>query len=303
MNTLLKNCLFMVALSILASLGSLRGEVLIMTHIFNKPNMVYWHHETLKKFLKDEYKFVVFNDAPNDELSKKTKEICQILGIDCVDVPQSIHYYKAPYLSGPRTPLGDPSAECADTIQYMLDILGFDYPGISVVIDSDMFLIRELSIEKMMNNYAISAHPQHRESPEGRITYMLPNLLIFNMEKLPEKKTLNFNVGKIHGVNVDTGGFTHFYLEQHPDISWLKTDCVTIPLDVDKSRLDRKVIDYFKSKPKMFSLLTEMKYDYEVYYEYTFLHFRAGSNWYKMNPEKFKEKSKIFYEALGEILN
>src|SRR5262245_60577830 len=107
----------------------MEAKVLIMTHAYNKPEYIPWQYWTFKKFFQDEYEFIVFNDAPNSDLSDNIQNICHELDISCIEVPQFIHFFKSPYLPGSRNPLGDPSAECADTIQYMLDTLGFDYPG------------------------------------------------------------------------------------------------------------------------------------------------------------------------------
>jgi hypothetical protein len=273
-----------------------------MTHTYNQPELIHWQNAAFKKFLKDDYRFVVFNDAPNAQTSQETRTLCEALGISCIDVPQSIHHYTAPYLPGSRNPFGDPSAECADTIQYMLDTLGFDHPGLVAIFDSDMFLIREFSLEKEMQGYAIGGHPQYRQSSQERITYLLPNLVFLDMSQLPDKRSLNFNVGSIYGVNVDTGGYTYYYLQQHPEVPWLQTDCVTAPYLATRTPLEPEVLEYFNAHPKMFQLMTEMRYDYEFYDRYTFMHFRAGSNWYKMAAEKRLEKTRLFYEALEEVL-
>jgi hypothetical protein len=278
----------------------INAELLILTHAYNKPEMIYWQNAGFKKFLKDEYKFVVFNDAPNAELSSQVQAICAELQLSCLDVPQVIHHYTAPYLPGIRNPLGDPSAECAETIQYMMDTIGFDYAGIVLVIDSDMFLIKETSLEEVLADHALAAHPQYKEGMSGCVTYLLPNLILCNMEKLEDKKTLNFNIGMIDGVRVDTGGYTHYYLQEHSQLKWLKIDCMLAPLN--ESYLDSVSLNFFKRHPKMFQLMTEMKYDYEFYMKYTFIHFRSGSNWSKMDSLNRSKKIAIFYEAMEELL-
>lgn len=281
----------------------LEAEVLILTHAYNRPEFIYWQDAAFKKFLKDDYKFVVFNDAPNEELAIQIRAICQTLDLTCIDVPQEIHHYASPYLPGPRNPVGrSPSAECADTIQYMLDTRGFDHPGIVVVFDSDMFLIREMSIEDLLKDYEVAAHPQIRYGSNGPVYYFLPNLVFLNMETLIDKKNLNFNVGTIDGVCVDTGGCTYYYLQQHPHLKWLQTDCVTARFNEHQSNLSSRTIAYFKSHPAMYRLMTEMKYDYEFYINYCFIHFRAGSNWYQMDAKQQEEKFRIFYEALRDVL-
>lgn len=274
------------------------APVLVLTHAFNKPEFIRWQHATLKKFLKDDYQFIVFNDAPNSLLYSQINEICQNLDILCLDIPQSIHDYQNPYLPGPspRNILGDPSAECAETIQYMMDTMGFDYPGIVVILDSDMFPIRDLSIKTMMVDYEVATHPQVRKGENVIITYFLPNLLFFNMETLQDKRTLNFNIGIIDGTNVDTAGCTYFYIKDHPGLKWLRTDCV-YRLHENAS-LDN--IQYFQSHPKMYQLMTEGKYDFEFYADYTFVHFRGGSNWY--NLAAYLDKERYFFDGLTDLL-
>ena len=39
------------------------AKVLVITHSYNRPDFIEIQHKTLKKSLKDEYEFVVFNDA------------------------------------------------------------------------------------------------------------------------------------------------------------------------------------------------------------------------------------------------
>ena len=277
---------------------NLNAKVLILTHAYNRPEFIPLQHDTFKKFLKDDYEFIVFNDAPTSRLFYQIHLTCLRLGVKSITVPQKIH--SLPYL--PRLDgRGGPSAECADTIQYMLDTLGFDHSGIVVIIDSDMFLIREFCVEDFLSQYEIACHPQYRNGNHGIVTYLLPNLMFFNMEQLPEKRSFNVNLATVDGVMLDTGGFTHYYLTANPDLKWFKTDCVTRPFDEYSSHLDPRIIQYFKSNPRLHSLMVEMKYDYEFYVDYAFLHFRAGSNWYQMDASKMNDKTRLLLEAMNEI--
>lgn len=278
----------------------IEATVLILTHAFNKPEFIWWQEASLRKFLKDDYTFIIFNDAPNQDLYDKINQVCQELNITCIDVPQEIHDYKNPYLPAlmPRHPLGDPSAECAETIQYMLDTIGFKHPGITVILDSDMFPIREVSIEALLENYEVAAHPQYRQGKNEFINYFLPNLIFFNMETLQDKYSINFNLGIIDDVCVDTGGYTYFYIKEHPSLKWLRTNCVyTLHENSPKD-----ILDYFQSHPKMYQLMTEKKYDFEFYADYTFIHFRAGSNWSHIDKNSYLNKLNCFFEGLSDIL-
>ncbi|MDE3046079.1 MAG: hypothetical protein KGJ02_05495 [Verrucomicrobiota bacterium] len=99
---------------------SLNGKTLIMTHTYNRPDFIPWQYHSFKKFIDGEFDFVVFNDAPNEELFAEIEEVCKQLDITSISVPQIIH--SLPYLFRDWG-IGGPSAECAETIQYMLNML------------------------------------------------------------------------------------------------------------------------------------------------------------------------------------
>ncbi len=274
----------------------LHSKVLIMTHCYNKPEYIVWQHKTFAKFLKDEYEFVVFNDTPNEILSRETQHICDSLGITSIRVPQKIH--RPPYYF-PRPPgIGGASAECAETIQYMMDSMGFDHNGIVLLIDSDMFLIKYLKIEEFLNEYDIASHANHRVGSNGTIAYMLPNLMFFNMNALKDKRELNFNLGTVDGAPVDTGGFTHYYLKNHPSVRWRSITITTTPYKHD----------FFKSMegfipPHIISYLSQGDCDHEYYEDFTFMHFRAGSNWNNLAKDAFEKKIGFLCGALDLFLN
>lgn len=274
----------------LFAFSGLSAKVLIMTHCYNRPEFISWQSQTFKKFLKDDYEFVVFNDAPNEELFALTEQVCQDLNIKMIIVPQQLHEFR-----------GGPSVECADTIQYMMDTLGFDYPGLVVLIDSDMFLIKDFSIEQYLKKYEIAAHPQYRVGEHGIVTYLLPNLIFFNMQTLANKHTLDFDLGFIDGVNTDTAGFTHFYLESHPKLKWLRTNIFNRDSKREELVMEASLRSAYQSK--LWDFESVNKFDYEFYIDFSFLHFKAGSNWNKLEENQFSEKKIFLSEAIEELLN
>lgn len=275
-------------------------KILIMTHAFNRPEFIQWQYKTFKKFLKDDYEFVVFNDASNQDISNRIETICAQFAIRSVRVPQHIH--SPPYYLPRQPDCGGASAECAETIQYMLDTVGFDYPGLVALIDSDMFLIRDFSIKKYLGDHAIAARPQYRFGQNELITYFLPNLIFFNMEQLPDKRALNFNLGTIDATRVDTAGYTHYYVKKHPDLKWLYTNGFNYALDEKDTNIPPYVMHHLRFNEKILQLATKMNYDYEFYVDYSFLHFRAGSNWYGMNENKLAAKSQFLFSALEQLV-
>ena len=93
---------------------------------FSKLEAIEIQNKTFKKFLKDEYEFVVFNDARQKDLQSAIKKTCSKLGIRCVNIPQSIH--NQPYLYRlPKEKLNAPAVRNANVVQYALNNLGFSY--------------------------------------------------------------------------------------------------------------------------------------------------------------------------------
>lgn len=268
---------------------SIEAKVLIMTHCYNKPHFIYWQHDTLKKFLKDDYEFVVFNDAEETEIYLQTEKICDYLKIRSVRVPQEIHEGR-----------NNPSTACADTIQYMIQHYGIHHPDIVVLLDSDMFLIRDFSIREYLGLNDIAANLQSRIGQNGPVLYWLPNLIIFNMPQMPNPQHLNFDLGEIDGVATDTGGYNHYYIQNNPQIAWKMTDVEYSINEVDD--LNESILDHFKSHPKLWELLTNNLYDFEFYNHFAFLHFRAGSNWNQLEAKKYNEKYKKIKKTIIELL-
>jgi len=289
---------FVTLLLLLPSLLSAR--VLVMTHCYNKPEYICYQQRTFQKFLKDDYEFVVFNDASSPAIAEQVQALCSSLQVRSIRVPQKIH--KKPYYLPRQHGVGGASAECAETIQYMLDTVGFDHPDVVVLIDSDMFLVRPFSIRDCLGVNDVVAHPQVKKGPQGPIIHFLPNLLFFNMPQLVDKRALCFNLGRIDGVFTDSGGFTHYYISRHPALKWHKIDCINTSIQEDGARLSPEVRAFLHHYPRLFQPSNWNRYGYEFYNDYSFLHFRAGSNWNQASPQAFQERKDFLLQALDEIL-
>lgn len=51
-------------------------KVLIITHVHSRPDFIELHDKTFKAFLKDDFEYIVFNDAPNTNMSKQIEQMC-----------------------------------------------------------------------------------------------------------------------------------------------------------------------------------------------------------------------------------
>jgi len=268
----------------------LNAKILIITHTYNRPDFIEIQHKTFQKFLKDEYEFVVFNDARDDTTRDQINETCSKLGLGCIRISQSVH--DAPYLK--RASWEDynhPCIRCANVVQYSLDILGFDHDDIVVIIDSDMFLIRPFSVVDFMNNCDMAGVRQSR----SYIEYFWNGLVFFNMPTLQERRSISFNCSSINGIGLDVGGETYHYFQSHPDLKLKHIDCMYLKETHEISPRER-------SDPNLLFLLDQKPNNIEFLIDYSFFHYRGGGNWDHKSKEYHSQKTTILNTFIDKIL-
>jgi glycosyltransferase involved in cell wall biosynthesis len=289
----------------------LEARVLIITHSYNRPDFIAYQYKTFKKFLKDDYDFVVFNDAPTRKLCHEIQNACKECGIRCIRVPPEIH--QQPYLK--RNSWEDwnsPSIRTANAVQYSFDVLGFDFDGIVAVFDSDMFLIRDFSIERYLEGYDLSAVGQWR-GPMGCIHYLWNGIMFFNMNTLLNKRTINFNCGSVHGNLTDTGGYTYYYLKDNPQAKILymreQLDITDGDYIIDSYELENRsyiseeeLLNSIQSKP-LVKLIQAQPDDVQLFLDRAILHYRRAGNYHNKSNQYHKKKTAILSDFITEILD
>lgn len=282
--------IIILILAIFTGKNSLEAKVLIITHSYNRPDFIEIQSKTFQKFLKDEYEFVVFNDAPQEAMSQLITTTCANLNIPCIRIPQSIH--TAPYLAREANDdFQNPAIRCANVVQYSLDVLGFDHDGVVMIIDADMFLIKPFSIQEYFIHYQLSGVPQKRE----HVNYIWNGLVFFNMNTLPDRDSIDFNCKKVEGVAVDVGGNVYFYLKKHPELklSLIYNDYINKWTSLSEPQMAHENIRYlFELNPNNIEFLLD----------YSFLHYRSGTNWDFRSDEYHKTKTEILNEFIEKIL-
>ncbi len=208
-------CLFVMFSACIA-----KEPVLIITYAFNRPEFIEWQCRTFEKFLSDEYRFVVFNDAPPGPNYQAIIESCKKWGIECFDIPQEIHnrvYNEDELMYSSAT------RRHTDAIQFSLETIGYAHRGTVVIFDGDIFMIRPFSFEEMLEGVDVAS--VFRVSC-GQVPYLWPGLCILAMDRLEDKTDLKFYSGKVNGCYVDSGGMTNHYLTSHPFLKIKKLDQV-----------------------------------------------------------------------------
>lgn len=287
------------------------AKVLFITHSYNRPEFIEMQNKTFKKFMQDDYEYVVFNDANNEPMANQIFAACAQSNVRCIRVPQDIH--TRPYL--PRLP-GDNFQQAnirhANCVMYSLNVLGFDHDGVVCILDSDMFLIRPISLEKYMEDKDIASFMKRAPN---KIFCLCPAFCIIAMNKIPEKRTLDFNTGRIKGWPVDSGGYTYHYLMKHPELKVTSASSLySHQLFLGDNHLNRQADHSIPKEVKAafyenigfndieVAFLLKKPDTFEFYLDNNFLHYRDGSNDTRQTPQYHANKFNMFNEFINLIL-
>jgi hypothetical protein len=256
----------------------------VITVVVNNPIFIELQFLTLKKFLLTPYEFIVFNDAKaypdytnnNDiTMKKQIENICNKLDIKCINIDNDYQ-------------MNNTSSSYRHS-QSMNEMLKFQLnnPDLYLILDSDMFLIDYLDINKYINfNAAIVLQQRVNKS----INYIWPGLCFFNMNNINNFKELKWDMIP----NTDNGGASYIWLnnqvtdnEVFPSVEVLRHYHIETSNIYFISHLwsltwnqseypfnNNLLLDFLNND---FRNINNMFYC-EIY-DNCFLHYRAGSNW------------------------
>lgn len=287
-----------------------QATVLIITHAFNRPDFIVMQDKLFKKFLKEPYRYVVFNDANNAQNCATIEKTCQDLGIECRRIPQEIH--DMPYLPRMYAHEMNPAIRHAESVQYSLNTFGFDHNGMVLIIDSDMFLVRAFSIEDYMKNYDIAAIMRGTGKD---IIYLWPGLCMLALNRMPNVRELNFNRGFVNGEPADVGGWSYYYLQKYPSLRvhtirerWsyeLGCNHDHVPknhiLSFDAQE-QRELLTSYGFNEHEIQFLSQRPDTFEFSCDNHFFHYRAGSNYDNHPPEHIRKKTMLIQDYFNTIL-
>ncbi len=283
-------------LSLLYLTFGLHAQILIMTHSHNRPDFIEIQYHTFKKFLKDDYEFIVFNDAPSDDMYNKINEMCAKYAITCFRIPQNIHTYAYLYRL-PREQFNHPCVKCANVVQYSLNEIGLKHNDLVAIIDSDMFLVKDFSIREYMKNCDLAGVSQTR--PNG-VEYIWNGLAFFDMRTLPNKNLIDFNCGEVNRTPVDVGGQMHHYLKKTPDarVRFMQQDYVANHASKSETELEHMgfsspMVRFIKANPPVV----------ELYEHGAFIHYRSGTNWDGKPARYHMHKTHILQTLIADLLH
>ncbi|MGE0009501.1 MAG: hypothetical protein AB7F19_03085 [Candidatus Babeliales bacterium] len=322
-------------LIILLSSYYTQAKILIFTFAYNRPDFIEIQYQTFSKFLSEEFELIVFNDATEQTAKKGIEQICTALNLICVTIPQKIH--ARPYLNRPDKSKPHAAIRNCNVVQYAMDIIGFDHNDILMLVDSDLFLIREFDIRNFIQNHHAAAFMRPcSDVPEkyhncttlhphvSGISYFWIGLVILNMNSLPHKYALNFNRGTVQTVFgpsfVDAGGYSYYSktcipnFKAKPIIRTCFQDIICTSCKEKNSAIcthSTATLQHLGVPNDLIKLLQQIPLDprkeqadrgIELFNAGTFLHYRSGSNWNKASRAFIANKDKAFNNLIKTIL-
>lgn len=307
------------------------AKVLIFTYAYNRPDFIALQHTTFNCFMKDDFELIVFNDAINTYNSKSIKKVCKACNLTCIDIPQEIH--QRSYLHRPNTgsfaPFDQPSVRNSNVVQYSLDMYGFEHDDIIMLVDSDIFLVKEFSIRQFMEGYHLTGFlknccsdtftAQHR-TKKPHLNHIWIGLVGINMKTAPQKEVINFNCGFLKNKKLDAGGYTNYYLMNTKGLAVkpIERTCLRelICENCNKNQTlfcthnsafllnkghSKEFIRFIQDTPILYG--KNQFRNSEFFLDFTFVHYRAGSNYNNVNDSFTKAKTKAFDTFIAHLLS
>lgn len=201
-------------------------KVTIYTISDKRPDFIPIQYESFKKFINDNYEYVVINNAIDSKKRKRLiSKTCEKIGVKCIEVKKVKNFniigkQKVFNIFGKYK---NPNIACAYPIKWAWEKMCKDKNDVIVLIDSDMFLIKQTSFVKELEGNNISFVIQYRGIQKGKtasVTYPWNGICIFNHKKIKNLIDLNWDCGVIekayiNGFSVDVGGYGHFWLKEN----------------------------------------------------------------------------------------
>jgi hypothetical protein len=254
----------------------------IYTFAHKRPDFIELQLQSFRNKLKNDFEFIIFNNAHfdlNRKIYDEIHSICKSNNLQCFDIQNDAELVLR------LQPLENVNL-FNDDGTYTNSVIACAYPlcwawekyiskidSKICIIDSDMFFIGEVNLDDELDKYDIMYMPQSR-GRSGEVEYMWNGLIFMNLAAMPNKQSLNWWCGSCEGFSVDVGGHTFYYLREYGDKLklfefWIHytgedPECSFSPANYEKLSIgDRKII----------------------------LHYRGGSNWDQKQPSYHIQKT------------
>jgi hypothetical protein len=279
----------------------------VLTAVVNNPIFIEIQYNTLKKYMKCDYEFIIFNDAKdfpdftngNDiSIKKLIEDTCKKFNIKCINIPNEHHKL-----------IKCAMQRCADSMNYILKYQ-IENKDEYLIIDSDMFLIDYFDNDYKKFDCAIVLQSRNNHNTN----YFWNGLYYFNMNKMNSIDKLDWNPIN----NCDVGGMMEKWLKSQtkniPNVDNIRHTIKNYDADnihyirhlwsctwnedelPDNLKDNKKLLDFLKTDSR-----NQNNKFYTEIYDNKFLHYRAGGNWSFQN--NYIDGMKLHYFLANKLKN
>lgn len=254
----------------------------IYTFAHKRPDFIELQLKSFQKKLKDDFEFIIFNNAAFDIDKKQYNEInniCKELNLQCIDVKKDevlikhLRSYNNEMLFNQYGMYFNAVVACAYPLCWAWRNILAHMNDKICIIDSDMFMVQEESMCDILDEFDLIYQEQSRV--DGKVYYMWNGLVFMNLVKIHNKQELDWWCGYCEGFPVDVGGQTYHYLKK-----WK-----------DQLKIGGLIQHYIGEDPECdFSPANYEHFDFGKNGRVT--HFRGGSNWQGSSEDYIVRKTK-----------
>ena len=287
---------------------SLFGIIRILSFHSDTPEFVECQAKALRKFMTESYEYIVFNDAPTEEESRKIEAVCNRHHIFNIRYPQEWHT-SHPLSMEINSRFQDPSlnVKLQHVIQFALENYGYIHDDGVILLGGDVFPIRPLCFRPLFASSDLwgTLPPTHDLGsiyPVGAPAYFWTPCIGINMPNIPDELLLDlqFSSDAIHGTIYGPGSHSYHFVKNHPEL-W--TRFFGLQKSVDPSIELGKGVSY-DSIEKKYGLHTKEIELVEMLPKDTCVHFLLDNSLLHFNKEnslRHQIKKRLVIEFIEEI--
>ena len=197
-------------------------KIQIFTYAHKRPDFIELQYESIKRYVKNNFEYVVFNNAVDDDsLREEISTICSNLGVKCVNIElEDDLRFHGGELNFIDRRYANPNIACSYPLVWTFNKYLSNNEEIVCILDSDMFFVSDIDLIKELGDNDLIYTPQWRKpiNNQWTIHYIATGLIVLNLKKSPVLRTIDWHPGMVEGHNLDVGGRTTWLLKENPQL-------------------------------------------------------------------------------------
>ena len=173
-------------------------EVTIFTLYSNRPDFIKLQKECFRKNLKDKFRWIVVNNP--HYLSDNPGGV----EVECLE--ESIEYLRINHGDN----IKEVSRLVVDSLNFLWQNKIKDTKGLVVIMDSDLFLTKEVSFVELLKGHDMFLCPNYTDG----LIWPWPGFMGFDMNKIVADD-VSFELLEINGICADVGSGLNTYIQKH----------------------------------------------------------------------------------------